>query len=330
MAGRRLVRAALWLAGLSLVAAVLRRVELGEALRAVLRLDAAGIAALAALNLAALVLFTLRWWILLRGLGYRVGLLRASLYRLGAFGFSYFTPGPQVGGEPVQVLLVERRHGVPLDRAVASVALDRLLDAAVNLSFLLAAGLYLLRDRATLFLGALAALPVVYLALLARGVHPATRLLEATVGGAPRFERAFHLVAGSEAETGRFCRAHPGHLALALAASLASWALMLFEYGLLASLLGMPLGLEELLLGLSAARIAYLLFFPAALGVFEAGQIAAVTAMGFPAHLGVSMSLVIRLRDVLLGAIGLVWGLRALVAAPRVPARGDGAYSSSR
>lgn len=316
---RRLLRAALWLSGLGLVVWTLMRVDLGSALRAVLGLGAGGVAALVAVNLAALVAFTLRWWVLLRGLGYRVGLLRASLYRLGAFGFSYFTPGPQVGGEPVQVLLVSRRHGVPLDRAVASVALDRLLDAAVNLAFLLGAGLYLLRDRATLFLGALAAFPVVYVALLARGARPATRLFESL--GAGRFARVMSLVAGSEEEAGRFCRARPGTLALALAASLASWAILLFEYRLLASLLGMPLGLEELVLGLSAARVAYLLFFPAALGVLEAGQIAAVTAMGFAPHLGMGLSLVIRLRDVLLGAVGLAWGLRALAPPP---------YSSSR
>ncbi len=322
---RRLVRAALWVTGIALVVWALRRVELLEAFRAVLRLDAGGIAALAAVNLFALLLFTVRWWVILRGLGYRVGILRASLYRLGAFGFSYFTPGPQMGGEPVQVLLLERRHSVPLDRAVASVALDRLVDAAVNLAFLLAAGLYLLRDRATLFLGALAVLPVLYLALLFGGERPVTRLLEA-LGGAARFERVVRLVAGSEAEAGRFCRAHPGHLALALLATLAGFSLMLFEYGLLASLLGMPLGLEELVLGLSAARVAYLLVFPAALGVFEAGQIAAVTAMGFPPHLGVSLSLVIRFRDVLLGTVGLVWGLRALASG----ASRSSSYSSSR
>jgi hypothetical protein len=82
----------------------------------------------------------------------------------------------------------------------------------------------------------------------------------------------------------------------------------------MAHFLGMTLSGRGLLLGLTAARVAYLLFFPAALGIFEAGQIAAVTALGFPPALGLSLSLLVRARDVVLGGLGLVWGLRAVSA----------------
>ena len=77
--------------------------------------------------------------------------------------------------------------------------------------------------------------------------------------------------------------------------------------------LGITLSVSQLIIGLAAARIAYLLLFPAGLGVLEAGQVAAVRALGFPAALGISLSLVIRFRDVVVASFGLWWGMKMLM-----------------
>ena len=227
-------------------------------------------------------------------------MFETSLYRLAGFGFAYFTPGPRVGGEPVQVILAERRSGVPRDAAIASVALDRMLDASMNLGFLLAAALYLLEGGGALFISILLAVPLGYMLALARGHRPLAELV------------GREIVRSSEDQAGRFCRERTGHLMLAVLAGLASLSMMLAEYWLMSFYLGTPLSFRQLVIGLAAARIAYFLFLPAALGVLEAGQVMAVRSLGLPVALGVSLSLVIRFRDVLVAAFGLWWGMRAV------------------
>jgi glycosyltransferase 2 family protein len=313
MKGRAL-RFALWLSAVLLLVVSLERVSLAEAFRAVGRLDSGAIAILVAVNLAAVLFFTTRWWWILKGLGRPVPLLEAAGYRLAAFGVSYFTPGPQVGGEPLQVLLLERRHAAPREDAIASVALDRLVEGVVNFSYLSGAFLFLVRPGPVSVAAALVLVPLLYLVALRYDQKPLARALD-FLSGDGRAERLRSVVRASETRAGRFCREKPGFLALAVAASVASFGLMLGEYWLMARFLGMTLSFRGVVLGLTAARVAYLLFFPAALGVFEAGQIAAVAALGFPPELGVSLALLVRARDVLLGATGLSWGAKAISSA---------------
>ncbi len=301
MTHRRFWRSLLWLAALGLFAWALSRVSLADAWASVRKLDARAVAALVALNFVALVVFGVRWWVILRGLGRPIGLVHAALYRLAAFGFSYFTPGPQIGGEPVQVLLAEKRHDIPRELAIASVGLDRLFDGVFNLAFLAAAALVIVKDGGALVLAVFVLVPLAYLLALGLGKKPVSAIIRRDV------------VRASESQAGRFCRERPLHLALAIAASFASWGVLLFEYWLVTFFLGVTLSVSELIIGLAAARIAYLLLFPAGLGVLEAGQVAAVRALGFPAALGISLSLVIRFRDVVVASFGLWWGMKMLM-----------------
>ena len=294
----------MWLAAFGLFAWALSRVSLADAWASVRKLDARAVTTLVAVNFVALVVFGVRWWVILRGLGRPIGLMQAALYRLAAFGFSYFTPGPQIGGEPVQVLLAEKRHGVPRDIAIASVGLDRLFDGVFNLAFLAAAALVLVKegdDGGAFVLALFVTVPLGYLLALGLGKKPVSAMVRRDI------------VRASETQAGRFCRDRPLFLALAIAASFVSWGVLLFEYWLVAFFLGATLSMSELIIGLAAARIAYLLLFPAGLGVLEAGQVAAVCALGFPAALGISLSLVIRFRDVVVAAVGVWWGMRMLM-----------------
>ena len=74
--------------------------------------------------------------------------------------------------------------------------------------------------------------------------------------------------------------------------------------------LGVSLSLLQLITALTAARIAILLLLPAGIGALEASQALAFGAMGLNPALGISASLLIRGRDVILGTIGLWWGSR--------------------
>ena len=79
------------------------------------------------LNAVVVVAIALRWWAIVRADNPGVPVLPLIGYRLSVFGLSYFTPGPQVGGEPLQVYYLHRNHGVTSVRGTAAVIMDKLL-----------------------------------------------------------------------------------------------------------------------------------------------------------------------------------------------------------
>ena len=78
MSRARTLRAALWLLAASLFAWTLSRVPLADAFSAIRGLDTTAIVVLVSLNALALLVFGLKWWIVLRGLGQKIGV---SVYR---------------------------------------------------------------------------------------------------------------------------------------------------------------------------------------------------------------------------------------------------------
>jgi hypothetical protein len=298
----------------------LREVSFPAILDTLSSLRLGSILVLAALNVLIFLLFSSRWWLILRTQGHSQPYLALSGYRLAAFGVTYFTPGTQLGGEPLQVYLLQRRGGIPTATAVASVALEKLLELVANFTFLLvgvttilATGI--LGDRLSIGLLllpiGLLVLPVGYLVPLWRGAHPISWVVERLARrfpGSIRLNQASQTASAAEREVARFCREHPRTLLLASSFSLVIWVLKVFEFGLTLQFLGLPLALPEVITALTAARLAYLMPFPAGLGSLEASQVLAMGLIGVTPAAGIALSLVIRARDVLLGVSGLWLG----------------------
>lgn len=306
-----------WALALALLVWVLQRIDLrtvGQTLH-VLSLPQIGI--LAGVNLLIVLLLSSRWWLLLAGLDYRLPYLSLSGYRLAAFAVSYFTPGPQFGGEPLQVWLPQRRHQVPGATATVAVVLDKTLDMLVNFT-LLAAGAILVvwlewspAGNETYWLGfalALLCFPAIYLALIWQGRRPL-----ATISGRLPLPNSLTARVGQvEKQVSAFCREHGAEMVMALGVSLLSWSVMICEYGLMVRFLQIPLSWLQILLALTAARFAFLAPLPGGLGALEASQMFAIGALGGDPAAGAALALLIRARDVLLGLGGLLLGIKYL------------------
>jgi glycosyltransferase 2 family protein len=311
-----------WLVGLLILFASLRGAPLVETWQALRDLSAWQVGVLVLVNGAVLTLFTLRWWLLLRGVGGRVSFFRLFGYRLAAFGVNYFTPGPQFGGEPAQLVLLNQGGGIHSPTAAASITLDKLLELAFNLGFLIW-GLFLIVSRGLLpdllhpqTTGALAlvfVLPLLYLGLLWRGRRPLTRLSQRA---ARRWlhnraiQKGRRFVYASEKQMVRFLRHKPQVFLGASLLTTAAWGLMVLEFWLSMNFLGIPASLTAALIALTFARLAFLAPTPAGLGVLEAALALSTTALGFGPAAGLGLSLYIRARDILVGAMGL--GIMAL------------------
>jgi uncharacterized membrane protein YbhN (UPF0104 family) len=70
--------------------------------------------------------------------------------------------------------------------------------------------------------------------------------------------------------------------------------------------LKVDLSFEQNLAGLTAVMLAFLLPLPGGLGALEASQVYAMTSMGYAPAIGISLSLIMRARDILNGGIGLL------------------------
>jgi uncharacterized protein (TIRG00374 family) len=311
-------RYALWLLGGVALWLALRSVPLAE-IRAVLaRLGWGGLVALVLLNLLVLLSLSGRWWAILRAHGQRAPYLMITAFRWAGFAVSYFTPGPQFGGEPLQALLLQRRRGVPPVTAAASLVLDKSLELIANFAFLVAAVVLALklglipagaRVAAVGLALALLALPIGYLAVASAGRRPFTWLLaRAPRGVGPGSERLRDAVAAGEAQVSALLRSGAGGLAAATAFSALSWAGLVIEYWAMARFLGLPLTLEAAMAALALARLAILLPLPGGLGVLEASQVWALSALGFTAAEGAGLGLLIRARDIAIASAGLWLG----------------------
>jgi uncharacterized membrane protein YbhN (UPF0104 family) len=207
-------------------------------------------------------------------------------------------------------------------------SLDKSLELLVNFTFLLAGVIIIIQQQtlgsaigpeAIVFAGLLFLLPVGY--LLAMWTHraPLSWAME-RVGRLPiwrrkptwqlRLQQGQAAIHNSEREATLFCRRAPWSVLFALLVSVAAWVLMIGEFWLMVSFLGLSLSPVQLIAALTAARIAILLLLPGSIGALEASQAFAFGAMGLNPAIGISASLLIRGRDIVLGTIGLWWGSR--------------------
>jgi glycosyltransferase 2 family protein len=299
----------LWLA--------LRDVPFVQVLEAISHLNAWQIALLALANALILGLGSLRWWWILRALQIRLPFIDLLGYRLAGFGVSYLTPGPQFGGEPLQVYLLRRRHGVGSSTALASVYFDKLIELFANFVFLItgvvvAAQIGMLRGVPAVwlvgFVPLLAFLPAGHLLALRFGKRPlshAAGWMSARVKS-PLLARIWHETLQAETKLAEFVRGNPRTLLAVLAVSALVWVVEVAEFYAMLIFLGGQSGLAQSMGILTAARIAFLMPLPAGLGALEGGLLLASTAAGLPPALGIAASLVIRARDTLLALAG-VW-----------------------
>lgn len=237
-------------------------------------------------------------------------------------GVNNLLPVAQVGGEVIAARLLARR-GVPLAEAIAATLCDLTLETATQIVFV-AIGLALLPRG---LLGGLAAVTGIAIACALVGgfilaqIAGATGFIERVLlrFGASSGRDSFRQVAGMEAALRRRYRA-PGPLLRASAWHLGCWLLGGVEVWLILHVLGHAVGLRTGLLLESLGQAAKSAGFaiPGAVGVQEGGYAAIAALLGLSPDLGIALSLVKRLRE-------LVYGLPALGAWRLWEQRGVGA-----
>jgi uncharacterized protein (TIRG00374 family) len=268
------------------------------------------------INVFIFAMITMRWWFIVRAEAKKIPFLPLLGYRLAAFGLSYFTLGPQIGGEPLQIHFLQKDFHLSYPRATSAVIMDKLLELLVNFLFL-AAGIFtviragMLSLTGTQLVGGLFPLgmvmlfPPVHIALLYRGKYPISAVAHA-IQNRTGSKKIIRLLIVSEHMAGAFTRRHLGAMLAAIAVSVVTWLGMWVEYWLMAHYILIDMTFWQALAGLTAVRVAFLMPLPGGLGALEASQVFALGAMGYPPAAGLTMCLLMRGRDMLLGGLGLL------------------------
>jgi uncharacterized protein (TIRG00374 family) len=282
------------------------------------RLTALQVGALLAVNLLFVLILTLRWAVILRGLGAPVGLFRLMSYRLAGYAVSYLTPGPQFGGEPLQLYLAKKKSDLGYEVGSASILLDKTFELLGNFTFLglaslailplgllSSSGLRLAIPLTSLFI----ALPVAYLTAVFIGIRPLSWCMSRLPAGflaRPRVQKTETLIQSCEARTVAYCRRRGRTLLQILLFFLLVWTISLAEMRLVLQFLGVPATLSQTLLILAGGKFAFLLPFPGALGALELTYVGVFELLDLGAQTGMSLVLYMRARDLLFAAAGLI------------------------
>ena len=320
--GRGLRFLVLYLVLAALLYFALRKAPLIEIWTALNQLKTWQIMILVIINMAIYMLVTLRWWIIICAERKTISFLPLVLVRVAVFGVSYFTLGPQVGGEPLQVLYLQRKYGMTYTRATSTVIMDKLLEFLANFFLLvfglmavLQAGIISINGSKPLIslitLAALLAWPPLHIILMIRGIYPVSAVLRAVFFRSGK-QKWMRFIIASERMAGMFCQRSPRALLMAVGASLAAGAGMVTEYALITSFLGIDLHGWQTLAAWTTSWLAFLLPLPGGLGALEASQVFTLGAFEISAALAIGVTLLIRARDLLIGGLGLAFASRAI------------------
>lgn len=278
-----------------------------------------------ALNLIVMALSTLRWHSLITALSGAVGFFALVLIRLGGQTISFVTPGPQFGGEPLQIFWLYKQQGLALHKAVLSLGLDRFYELWVNFAVLLLGAMLLLLSPnfgfadwgqiALVLLGLLILISFLFIALMRRPQWM-TRRLRPLLENWLRHPRLARLNAHREAfedDVRELLKNHRRVLLQALTLSLVTWGFILAELWLLLGFAQVEVELRGFTLIAVSIRLAMLLPLPGGIGTIEAALIWSTQLLGFEISDALVLIALMRVRDALLlcaGATSLI-GLRA-------------------
>jgi glycosyltransferase 2 family protein len=273
-----------------------------------------------AVNGLTIVLLTLRWQLLAHALQAPVKFFALLLVRQAGQTISFITPGPQFGGEPLQIYWLHK-YGAPLRKAILSLGLDRFFELWVNFSVLVvAACLWLLgANNAKYAIGNWHTLVAPLLIILCLMLALAALLITQP----PWINRRFDALAQRWQHNRHLRNIHEHwqtlgddlRLALrtqkiyfgaAILLSLLGWVALMGELLMIFHLVNIELKLQEFLLILIALRMALLLPMPGGVGTIEASMFWAIHNLQLPASAAIGAIALMRLRDALVLIVGLI------------------------
>ena len=319
----RAARILVWTLALLLIGWTLVHLPLSTIKQSVLSLSLLQWFTWIGINAIIIILGTKRWHSLIVMLKGKINFADILFIRQAGQSISFVTPGPQFGGEPLQVYWL-CRSGFLLEKALLSIGLDRCYELLVNFTVLLLCVLFLvfLSDApfisspaitaTNIFIGVCYALPAsaIVIATLWLIKHRLNwvsnrlkRLLSAWIEHRfiKKIKESWCLISS---ELSVVLRTQKLALANATFISFLAWVALMGELALLLQFLNVDFDVAAFLLILVAMRLALLLPIPGGVGTLEASVFWSFHYLNLPDTAAIGLIALMRLRDIIILLFG--------------------------
>ncbi len=264
----------------------------------------------------------LSWQIILRAYGHHLPFRDVLIIKIIGFAVSYLTPSMYVGGEPVRVYLMGKKHGVPMTRIGATVVVDKFLELGAVLFYVFLGTIYTLIYYTLplqLFI-LLVAVNVLFLAV-------ATLLLVSFIFKTKPFSTIINLfnrfrflrksiksvtpfILKLEMEVSFAFGKHKKSTLQAFFLNLIIGGFVFIKPALFFYFLRIVFSLSQLSLIYALTHLLLALqFTPGALGIFEWGEVGIFSLIGIQLEKTLAYTLMVRIADLLIVLIAAIAGL---------------------
>ena len=265
-------------------------------------------------NLVILFLAVKRWQIISQIFGVEISFARLFIIRQAGSTFSFVTPGPQFGGEPLQALWLNRGQGVPLDNTIASIGADRFIEIFINFSFLFLGILLVIQGNIEADLssaGFFVSLSLICLITLLSLLFYKHRFIVSSLFSLYRL--VFQKTSDKDQEQRIitsigviFSRIEKEKLKVSFAIVIGAfgWLALIFELYLMMRALNLTPDLYEIVFVMLGIRIALLMPIPGGVGTIETSLIWSFGILGLSLVGAAGVIALNRIRDLIILALG--------------------------
>ncbi|MFT4260951.1 MAG: lysylphosphatidylglycerol synthase transmembrane domain-containing protein [Candidatus Woesearchaeota archaeon] len=275
---------------------------------------------LIALYLASVILIqlvlTYRWKIILESQGIKHSFWKLNNYRMAGVSVGFLTPSASLGGEPVRAGLLSKEADLSFEKALSSVVIDKTIELSSSAVFFIIGSIILLlafvvSPKLEI---ALIIISLIFLLLVIsfnyrmfqgkKFFHPIIKFVGLLK--VKRIKKIENKILDFEKLVLKFFKKDKKHFVYVVLFSLLSWIIMFVEYSVLARIVGQNLEAIQIFLAFSFVGGAYILPIPMGIGALEAGQVSLFSIIQISAAAGLALALIVRLKDTLLSAIGVL------------------------
>lgn len=308
----------LWLGAIGLAGWTLSQLPIREILTHLQGVSAAEYLVWGALNVIIILVFNQRWWLISHAIKAPVNFLQLLFIKLAGQSISFITPGPQFGGEPLQVFWLWRCAQLPVHKALLTLGLDRVFEFIINFAVLLLCVALLLTTSASdsadwnivfaILLATTIALTLFGGLIFRRPQWLVNRLdkLAHHWHDHPRLKSAFTHWTLLREDLRTCLTQKKKALIYAALLSVAGWVGIFAELKLVLWLTDIHLDLAGFLLFFVAMRLALLLPLPGGIGTMEAAIFWTFHYLNMPEASALVVIALMRLRDLFTLIAGLI------------------------
>lgn len=299
---------------------VISAVGIGEVLRGLFEFSPWGMIPLVILTGIVQVIGAYKWQYVLRTLGVVIPLGALTKVFLAGNALAYITPVVYIGGEAVRGYLLRERYGVPWDKGLASIAIDKISEAAVWVLVICAGVVVFLWQSQTPWASKLAIILLLTMTFMAASIallyffsFKKKSIVRPLILRPFHLEgsRAGHLLCGIEGEFFKFFSTANRTQNIGVAKILLlKYSFILLRNLFLIYYLQGVFSITESVITAGFSHISYSLPIPAALGVQEGALSIVFAGLGVSAGLGIAFALLLRAADSIVASVGLLFLLR--------------------